>query len=150
MSLPVALLLPVLFWTLLGNISSPNPAAAEYLPSGPALLTYSVVAHLVAHALFGIPIFYRHYSSPGDLIWDIRFAVVAGAFLGLTGVFVAQCIVAALTAPSGGNFLMVLANLLGAGYGVCSAVGAWLARPAGTHSTPRPDFLGDTPGGVGS
>lgn len=122
-SLPVALSLPVPIWIINELVSSPS--SEKLSPLFFTVLGVAVFFHLIAYAIFGLPIFYRFYSSPASMIWDIRTALAFGGILGIIGI----CLTLFLFGYSTDRFKDPMVYVSGFGYGVATAIAAYLVRP---------------------
>jgi hypothetical protein len=122
-SLPVALSLPVPIWIINELVSSPS--SEKLSPLFFTVLGVAVFVHLIAYAIFGLPIFYRFYSSPTSMIWDIRTVLAFGGILGIIGI----CLTLFLFGYSTDRFKDPMVYVSGFGYGVATAIAAYLVRP---------------------
>ncbi|RYD36599.1 MAG: hypothetical protein EOP87_05150 [Verrucomicrobiaceae bacterium] len=108
-SLPIALGLPGIFWAVVALYRGEPVSRIPILVSGPLLI------QLIAYALTGLPIFLLCHRNSDSPIWMLPFALVAGTLLGACAV--------ALIVP------MPVYTILGAAYGLVTAIAAWLQRP---------------------
>lgn len=118
-SLPVALVIPAIVWMILCR----HESGALWVTA------ISIAVHFVCCLLTGLPIFLIKFKSPDSGIWTLSVALPVG---GLLGAGVAFFILTPLDSPSPSEILT--ACLTCAGYGVATAIAAWLQRPI--HPTP--------------
>jgi hypothetical protein len=132
-SLPIALSLPVPVWII--NELFTSPSSEKLSPLFFAILGIAVIVHLIAYAIFGLPIFYRFYSSPTSLIWDIRTATAFGGILGIVGI----CLTLVLFGYSTNTFKDPTIYISGFGYGMATAIAAYLVRPTNSVQDVTPN-----------
>jgi hypothetical protein len=132
-SLPIALSLPVPIWIINELVSSPSSEKLSSLFF--VVLGIAVFVHLIAYAILGLPIFYRFYSSPTSLIWDIRTALAFGGVLGIIGI----CLTFFLFGYSTYTFKDPMIYISGFGYGVATGIAAYLVRPTKSEQAVTPN-----------
>lgn len=132
-SLPIALSLPVPVWIINELVSSPSSEKLSSLFF--VILGIAMFVHMIAYAIFGLPIFYGFYSSPTSLIWDIRTAIAFGGILGIIGI----CLTLFLFGYSAYTFKDPMIYISGFGYGVATAIAAHIVRPINTEQNVSPN-----------
>ena len=122
-SLPVALVLPLPFWIINELVASPSSEKLNSMFF--FVLGIAVLIHGVYFAVLGLPLFLRYYSIPSSPIWHLRWAAFTGASLGVAGF----CLTLLLFGFPERILRDPTTYFAGAGYGLATALAAYLVRP---------------------
>lgn len=123
-SVPIALLLPVPVWMISEIITGTSSEMLNSLFF--TILGIAMAVHLCAYAICGLPMFFRFYKRPDARIWDLRIAILVGATLGIAGI----CLTFYFFNYPDSVYRNPLIYVSGAGYGIATALSAFLARPS--------------------
>ena len=81
--------------------------------------------HLASYFIFGVPLFLRFFRNPSALVWRIPWALTLGCVLGIIALLIAL----GLFGYSGRLIIEPQIYAIGAGYGLATAIAAYIARP---------------------
>lgn len=119
-SLPLALAIPAVIWTIFAIVEAASLRGLDALP----VIAIAMAVHLLSYLITGLPIFLCKFKSPGSRIWKLPVALLTGGLLGAGFAFFVLIAVENLTLSA------IPAACLGCGgYGLATAFAAWLQRP---------------------
>ena len=111
-SLPLALLPPLVIWTVMALAKEGIDSDGVGLLR--VVLGYSAVVHFTAYLITGLPIFLLQFGKPDSTVWTLPGAIISGIALG-------GLPLGLLGAPQ--------MFLIGIPYGVITAIAAYRQRP---------------------
>ena len=121
-SVPVALLIPLPFWLVGEVFTTPSERMSTMLF---AVVALALGVHLASYFIFGVPLFLRFFRNPSALVWRIPWALTLGCVLGIIALLIAL----GLFGYSGRLIIEPQIYAIGAGYGLATAIAAYIARP---------------------
>jgi energy-converting hydrogenase Eha subunit A len=119
-SLPLALTMPAMVWMVVWAVSG------ELIRNFSVCLLVvaaALVVHLLSYLVTGLPIFLCKFKNPQSLIWKLQVAFPAGVLLGCA------VVLGFMLFQSGSVFETPEMYLVCGGYGLATAIAAWLQRP---------------------
>lgn len=119
-SLPLALTVPAVVWVVCGAATGELISNFGYFLM---MVAIALAVHLLSYLMAGLPIFLIKFKKPQSHIWKLPVALPVGVLLGCT-------VVLGFMLSMGGSISETPAMyLICGGYGLVTAVAAWLQRP---------------------
>lgn len=127
-SLPLALGLPAGIWILIWGTTQwrgLEQTSRSEINGVAIILGVTILVHLLAYVVTGLPIFLCRYKEAHSPIWMPEIGVPLGAAVGALVVFLTL----GIFYRTGTTLLQPIPYLIGAGYGTATAIAALLQRP---------------------
>lgn len=129
-ALPFVLAGPVVFWLLIAPtkmLAWSWSGLLNIYQYGIPMIGMSVLAHILAFLIFGLPLFFVFWAKP-SIVWSLPVSLSLGLILAAVFGFPEYF---------SGGYLSVTTLFLCLGYGAATAIGCWIANRRSEAVTPN-------------